>query len=601
MSALDDIRKLIFKSEEDISRETEVLLKKLEGSLVDYTSAKYETIINKLMQISTQSNGTTSSSRDTLSVLKKLLEGVTVESDRYNTYRSMDDLVKRLPEIGQALNVYVDNILSPDDYLKKSLIVTCPTEIRTKVTNVIANYEIEDILVPVVSKTLLYGDFFVEIRRFTPSGEIVVESDSFLEVTFDPNKDTLECTEIAYRDWSGAKLIHESEDNEPIFTTLVLWNPHRVTPIMYENKILCYVVVREGGISGGPTIPTAPTMLGIQQTQDVAEKIVELIQRKYPLLRGSIEEHPQLQYDLGSLLSTYFIKRGTNATIHIISPKYMEYFKIPAVSTSYKYGQSIFSNVELIGKYLALLEYSLLIYRLTRAAEKRVFKVDVGSDRDVANYIQQVIRKTKQKEVYLQSGASLDTLVGELSLFEDYYIPVREGREFFTVDTVPGGELTSKIEDIEYLRKKLVSGLGIPAIYLVQEDTSESKYTLSQENVKFARTIVRLQKILSAPLTSLVRKLVSIEYPEVPTSKIFVSFRPPMAIQMERLQELLTTIQTVVNTAVDVLPTVDKTQLAKKYLSLFTDMDELLEMERLTKIRGKKAGEGTEEEELKVE
>ena len=186
----------------------------------------------------------------------------------------------------------------------------------------------------------------------------------------------------------------------------------------------------------------------------------------------------------------------------------MVFFKVPSSFTD-PYGQSIFAKVAHIARYLIVAEYALLIYRLTRAPDRRIFKVEVGRSRDASNMLQYVIRKIKQRETYLKDPTALDSLLGEITMFEDFFVPMVDGREFFTVDTLPGGDITGKIEDIEYLRKKLISGLGIPAIYLIQEESSESKYTLSQENVKFARTIVSLQKEFSRCITELVRKLLA--------------------------------------------------------------------------------------------
>lgn len=278
----------------------------------------------------------------------------------------------------------------------------------------------------------------------------------------------------------------------------------------------------------------------------------------------------------------------------------MVHFSIPS-ATSEPFGKSLFAKVAHIARYLILAEFALLVYRLTRAPDRRVFKVEIGRSKDAANILQSVIRKVKQKETFLKDPTALDALITELGITEDFFVPVVDGKEFFSVDTLAAGEITGKIEDIEYLRKKLISGLGIPAIYLIQEESSESKYTLAQENIKFARTIVNYQKTFSNKLTELIRKIVARVTDDptiiaaVQTTRIV--FRPPVAIQMERLSEMMGNVSTLINTLSEVLPEVDKTVLARRFLSYFFDPQELDEMLRTSKLRKRatSSSEGTDE------
>ena len=86
-----------------------------------------------------------------------------------------------------------------------------------------------------------------------------------------------------------------------------------------------------------------------------------------------------------------------------------------------------------------------------------------------------------------------------MSIDEDYYIPVRAGNSS-RVETLAGGQFTSAIEDVQYLRDKLFSALKIPKAYLAQSDSMEDKATLAQKDIRFARTIQRLQRVIIAEL-----------------------------------------------------------------------------------------------------
>jgi len=86
-----------------------------------------------------------------------------------------------------------------------------------------------------------------------------------------------------------------------------------------------------------------------------------------------------------------------------------------------------------------------------------------------------------------------------MSVEEDYYIPVRGGTQGTKIETLAGGQFTSQIEDVKYLREKLFSAIKIPQAYLIAGENAEDRSSLSQKDIRFARTIQRLQKALVSP------------------------------------------------------------------------------------------------------
>ena len=586
---LERLRKLIFKADEDI----EQTLRNVSSYLVDYRSTRYETLFRVIRRLSTQATDTSTTSTS-LDMFSKLLTSVRVERDRLDRYRLIRELLQRLPELGQALQTYVDNVLSPDDYLKESLTIhTDDSEMRILVRELLDKYEIEDQLNVIVAKTLAFGDFFVEIREADP---LVSLSDADVLV-FDKEGNT-QLTTLKEAFYPVRET--DNNDSEMKFRFLVFWEPDNVVPIIYKNSVICFVVVKPLGRTTTSASPMSGTNSSNEPViNDFVSKIISFVSTKDPRVVNAIRENPQLHVDLATLVSNYLLDKTLNEnSVYVVMPEKMEYFRLPS-AVHYPYGESIFAHILTAARNLGISELAMLIYRLTRAPERRIFKVEVGGDRNVTNYIQQVIRKTKQKEVYLQNPLSIDLLVSEMSFFEDYYVPVKDGKEFFTVDTTPSGDLAARIDDIEYQRKKVISGTGIPPIYLIQEDTSESKYTLSQENVKFARTIVRLQKVFSARLTSLVRKLGALTFPDKASrlQTVTLAFRPPLQIQLAVLQEIFTSVGEIVNALSELLPDVEKSKLVEKYLSSFVSTDEIQEWKRTTKIDsllGKKPSGGGE-------
>ena len=166
------------------------------------------------------------------------------------------------------------------------------------------------------------------------------------------------------------------------------------------------------------------------------------------------------------------------------------------------YGTSILEPARRIWRQLHLLEDAMMSYRITRSPERRVFYVDVGniSPQDVEQYMQKVVTTMKKNQVVDANTGRVDLRYNPLSIDEDYFIPVRGG-ESTKIESLPGGTYTGDIDDVKYLRDKLFAALKIPQSYLSRsEGADEDKATLAQKDIRFARTIQRLQRSVVAEL-----------------------------------------------------------------------------------------------------
>jgi len=165
------------------------------------------------------------------------------------------------------------------------------------------------------------------------------------------------------------------------------------------------------------------------------------------------------------------------------------------------YGTSVLEPARRIWRQLTLMEDAVMAYRVVRSPERRVFYVDVGNiaPEDVEQYMQKVMTQMKRNQVVDSNTGRVDLRYNPLSVEEDYFIPMR-GQQSTRVESLPGGTYTGDIEDIKYLRDKLFSALKIPASYLSQTEDSEDKTTLAQKDIRFARTIHRLQRAVVAEL-----------------------------------------------------------------------------------------------------
>ena len=167
------------------------------------------------------------------------------------------------------------------------------------------------------------------------------------------------------------------------------------------------------------------------------------------------------------------------------------------------YGTSVLEPSRRIWRQLTLLEDAMMAYRIVRSPERRVFKIDVGgiAPQDVEQYMQKVMTQMKRHQVVDPTTGRVDLRYNPLSIEEDYFIPIRGGQSSTDIQNLPGGQFTAQIEDVKYLRDKLFSALKVPQSYLsMGEGATEDKTTLAQKDVRFARTIQRLQRVLISEL-----------------------------------------------------------------------------------------------------
>tara|TARA_R110000772_G_scaffold6049_3_gene21390 strand:+ start:1751 stop:3502 length:1752 start_codon:yes stop_codon:yes gene_type:complete len=182
------------------------------------------------------------------------------------------------------------------------------------------------------------------------------------------------------------------------------------------------------------------------------------------------------------------------------------HFRVLSDTNFLPYGRSLLENGRKIFKQLTLMEDAMLIHRIMRAPEKRVFKIDVGNipPREVEQFMQKIINKMKKVPVIDQKTGDYNLKYNIESVTEDYFLPVRGGDSGTQIDTLPGLSNNDAIDDVEYLRNKLMASLRIPKAFLgYEEGLSGGKATLAAEDVRFARTIERLQKIVVSELTKI--------------------------------------------------------------------------------------------------
>ena len=179
----------------------------------------------------------------------------------------------------------------------------------------------------------------------------------------------------------------------------------------------------------------------------------------------------------------------------------MAHFRLLSDTNFLPYGKAMIEGGRRVWKQLQLMEDAMLIHRIMRAPEKRVFKIDIGNinPQEVDNYMQKIINKMKKTPFVNKDTGDYNLKYNIQNLTEDFFLPVRGGDSGTSIENLAGLEYAA-IEDIDYLKAKLFAALKIPKAFLGYEEDVSGKATLAAQDVRFARTIERIQRTVVSEL-----------------------------------------------------------------------------------------------------
>ena len=202
---------------------------------------------------------------------------------------------------------------------------------------------------------------------------------------------------------------------------------------------------------------------------------------------------PQAQSVLGTSTSDIYFENYEMAHFRLISD--VNYLP---------YGRSYLEPGRKIFKQMILMEDAMLIHRIVRAPEKRIFYMNVGAipPNEVEAYMQKTVQKLKKIPYVDPQTGQYNLKYNMMNMMEDFYIPVRGNDQSTRIDTAKGLEYNG-IEDVAYLRDKLFAALKIPKAFMGYEKDLTGKATLAAEDIRFARTVERIQRILLSELTKI--------------------------------------------------------------------------------------------------
>ena len=262
------------------------------------------------------------------------------------------------------------------------------------------------------------------------------------------------------------------------------------------------------------------------------------------------------------------------------------HFRLLGDDRKLPYGTSMLDKIRRIWKQLLLAEDAMLIYRTSRAPERRVFKVFVGNmdDKDIDAYVQRVANKFKRSPVSDPRNGQVDMRYNQMAVDQDFFIPVRDPSQSSPIETLAGAQNLGEIADIEYIQKKMLAALRIPKAFLGFEEVVGDGKSLALMDIRFARTINKIQKSLIQELNKVALIHLFLLGMEDEYNNFQLSLTNPSAqsdlLRIEQWKEKITLYKDATSdqSQVGILP-VSHTW-AKKNILGFSDSEVLLDLQQ---------------------
>jgi len=535
---------------------------------------------------------------------------------RITRYQAYESITHYINYCLRALNVLVDNILSPDDIDKITLNVveknfTNNTDVKTKeIKQLLQTTDIEKNIEMIVKTTLHHGDFFAEItdnKHVFSTNTILSES----EITKTSDHIITENVEYEYIDESNNKTkiktnklniildfesnsdISNIDDNGDISTQNVKIVYHRasqVVKLQSELYPICfgYLVFPRYTLHHNLSIEE-------QYINNICQKILLGIEKQGIELKNLNAETNE---DLRDIVTRFIQKSNlqNNMRIRYVAPDKMQHFKVPSLKY-YPYGESIFDACQFTAKLVVSLETSLTIQRISRSTDKRRIAIEIGLPRDASKLIQKMKEAFKKRKISIDNFGTVDTIPSNISTFEDVYIPQKDGKPFVDIDSFDGmgrTDIPGKTDEINMLISQLVASLGVPRQFIGLEENTTWKNTLSEENILFARTIIKHQKYLNDQITELVYKIYKIIDPDFSLDfkdRYFIHFSPPQSLQFERQSKYISDLVSMVRSLEDIGVPLEYSR--RKYISQvdWDDVEKYKSASKLDKLTGEQGDE----------
>jgi len=247
------------------------------------------------------------------------------------------------------------------------------------------------------------------------------------------------------------------------------------------------------------------------------------------------------------------------------------------MNAAWPFGLSILEQIYKVYKQKELLEDAILIYRIHRAPERRVFFIDVGTmpPNKAQQYLERIRYEVQQKRIPSRTGGGanvVDSTYNPMSILEDYFFAVTSEGRGSKVEVLPGGENLGDIDDLRYFNNKMLRALGVPSSYLPTgpEDgtaaMSDGKVgTAFIQEFRFSKVVARYQKQIIEPIDMEFKLFLKFRGITIDNSLFAIEFTPPQSFSEYRQLELDSARINTFTALMDV-PFVSKRYILKTYL-----------------------------------
>lgn len=479
--------------------------------------------------------------------LSKLLENITsgtsygpslfekffdIGMGRQGRYSEYEQILFRIPEASQAIQIYVDSVLAPNagdrenqmqfDVLKNSRFAETG---RIIIETILSKTNFYDFIPQIVYTTLLYGDSFIELDPTKNGIRYILHTPKNVSIIYDQRTD-IELGVLIQIDTKGSQLMDMLSDAYPSLRI----NANQKTVSIISNKVL---------MSNNNDFETATAM---SQVEELIKDLVKDYNVKYKYL----PPHRYVRFPL--------------------------YYN----NIYYPYGTSIFDSVRSIAKQLLLIESALSIYRATRTPLRTLWTIEVGSTPEdqisgLTNGIMNRIRRQRVIDPDNGGGTSIDSIPEMMSLEEDIWTPSINGQPLLKGEPIQTGDITPYINDAEYFRKKLLSALGIPPAYLAEEQGASTRALLTLEDIRFSRTIKKFQTDFNSSLMDFINTCFLLTNNAQYVNSVFISLPEPKTmednIRLDNIAKRLGIVDSILQT----FPNIPKLWLFKNIVGFSED------------------------------
>tara|TARA_R110001583_G_scaffold34637_1_gene115981 strand:+ start:1378 stop:3027 length:1650 start_codon:yes stop_codon:yes gene_type:complete len=283
------------------------------------------------------------------------------------------------------------------------------------------------------------------------------------------------------------------------------------------------------------------TSAGIQRLKVLNPNYITRVENQYGYLQKFMQEVPDVRSG-GGMMDAGANTNGSGKFLDLNKDQ-ISHFRIHTSDPNfYPYGKSIVFPAINAWRSLKLMEDAMLIYRLARAPERRVFYVDTGNlpTSKVEMYMERLKQKFKKEKFFDPTSGQINERYNPLSTDEDFFVPVKGKGNGTKIETLPGAQNLGETDDVKYFRDKLLAALKVPQDFIVEKEQSpERKSNLSQLDIKFSRAVGRIQREVETSLNLMVKRHLTLRgFDKNLTNAVEVLLCPPSDLQEKRRLEL---------------------------------------------------------------